>query len=132
ECDHDGLVNPNNDLCTRDIGGNNLNKNYSNKVTDEVPLGSDPFGLDPLIKQKCDKVHVENCSVTLDFPSGFLSNSSGINKGSVSCNKPVDDTLKQYSGFSMLKRLEETIKIGTTLGLNMEGCEKTLDFYSSR
>nr|GFA14044.1 RNA-directed DNA polymerase, eukaryota [Tanacetum cinerariifolium] len=29
-------------------------------------------------------------------------------------------------GFSMLERLEETIKIGTALGLNMEGCENTL------
>nr|GEU75523.1 reverse transcriptase domain, reverse transcriptase zinc-binding domain protein [Tanacetum cinerariifolium] len=50
ECVHDGLVNPNNDLVTWDIGGNNLNKDYSNKVTGEVPLGSYPFGLDYLIK----------------------------------------------------------------------------------
>nr|GEY55309.1 RNA-directed DNA polymerase, eukaryota [Tanacetum cinerariifolium] len=39
----------------------------------------------------------------------------------------VHDTYPiQHPGFSMLERLEETIKIGLALGLNMEGCETTL------
>nr|GEX15270.1 RNA-directed DNA polymerase, eukaryota, reverse transcriptase zinc-binding domain protein [Tanacetum cinerariifolium] len=30
------------------------------------------------------------------------------------------------AGFSLLERLDETIKVGVALGLNMEGCESTL------
>ncbi|GJS06437.1 putative RNA-directed DNA polymerase, eukaryota, reverse transcriptase zinc-binding domain protein [Tanacetum coccineum] len=32
----------------------------------------------------------------------------------------------KHPSFSMLERLEETIKVGLALGLNMKGCEKTL------
>ncbi|GKA69987.1 putative RNA-directed DNA polymerase, eukaryota, reverse transcriptase zinc-binding domain protein [Tanacetum coccineum] len=35
------------------------------------------------------------------------------------------DSCKPF-GFSMIERLEETIKVGMALGLNMEGCETTL------
>ncbi|GKB13938.1 putative RNA-directed DNA polymerase, eukaryota, reverse transcriptase zinc-binding domain protein [Tanacetum coccineum] len=36
-----------------------------------------------------------------------------------------DNSLK-HTGLSMIQRLEETIKVGIALGLNMEGCENTL------
>ncbi|GJT36740.1 putative RNA-directed DNA polymerase, eukaryota, reverse transcriptase zinc-binding domain protein [Tanacetum coccineum] len=57
----------------------------------------------------------------------------GDNSDKVNPNKDIsdehpdrDDASKQHSGFSLLERLEETIKVGTALDLNMEGCEITL------
>ncbi|GJZ83465.1 RNA-directed DNA polymerase, eukaryota, reverse transcriptase zinc-binding domain protein [Tanacetum coccineum] len=80
-----------------------------------------------LIKQRRDtgKVNETKSSVTSDFPPGFTPNLSFNQNDSLSCNKSIDDASKQLSGFSLVERLEETIKVGTTLGLNMEGCETT-------
>nr|GEX31729.1 hypothetical protein [Tanacetum cinerariifolium] len=38
----------------------------------------------------------------------------------------VENNDESVAGFYMLDRLEETIKVGLALGLNMEGCESTL------
>ncbi|GKC72794.1 hypothetical protein Tco_1118677, partial [Tanacetum coccineum] len=125
ECAYEGLDDFNKDSTTRDLDGDNSDKVNPNKdIGDEHP-DSDPFGLDPLIKQRCGKVNEEKRSVTLDFPLGFTSISSSNLTGS-SGNKLGDDASKQHSGFSVLERLEETITVGTALGLNMEGCENTL------
>ncbi|GJU27390.1 putative RNA-directed DNA polymerase, eukaryota, reverse transcriptase zinc-binding domain protein [Tanacetum coccineum] len=79
---------------------------------DGAPTDSDPFGLEQLINKKRGKDCDVNRSVTLDFPPG-------------STYKDLGDSYKAV-GFSLLERLEETIKVGLTLGLNMEGCESTL------
>ncbi|GJS87974.1 putative reverse transcriptase domain-containing protein [Tanacetum coccineum] len=89
-------------------------------------IDSDPFGVDSLIKQRCGKLNEEKRFETLDFPPGFSPNSSSNQKGSNSCSKHVDDTSKHHFGFSMVERLEETIKVGLALVLNMEGCESTI------
>ncbi|GJX21028.1 hypothetical protein Tco_0223705 [Tanacetum coccineum] len=62
-------------------------------------------------------------NTTFDVPNGFSptndeqQTSDSIHTGRKSLKQP---------GFSLLDRLDETIKVGLALGLNMEGCEKTL------
>ncbi|GJR14797.1 reverse transcriptase domain-containing protein, partial [Tanacetum coccineum] len=125
ECAYEVLDDFNKDSTTRDLDGDNSDKVNPNKdIGDEHP-DSDPFGLDPLIKQRCGKVNKEKRSVTPDFSPGFTPISSS-NLTSSSGNKPGDDASKQHSGFSLLERLEETIKVGTALYLNIEGYENTI------
>ncbi|GJZ34073.1 hypothetical protein Tco_0579509 [Tanacetum coccineum] len=112
ECGQEGL-----DIPKKDNGiGDNADE----------PIDSDPFGLDSLIKQRCVKINEVKCSETPEFPPGFTPNPSINQKDSISCNKSVNGASKQHSRFSLLERLTETIKVGTALGLNMEGCETTL------
>ncbi|GJW90508.1 putative RNA-directed DNA polymerase, eukaryota, reverse transcriptase zinc-binding domain protein [Tanacetum coccineum] len=99
---------------------------YGSNGTDEEPLDSDPFKLDSLIKKRGGKDTKEKCSVTPDFLPGFSPNSHKNQKGSVSCNKQEDDVSREHLRFSLVEHLEETIKVGLALGLNMEGCENTL------
>nr|GEY27403.1 hypothetical protein [Tanacetum cinerariifolium] len=63
----------------------------------ELPNDSDPFGLDSLIKKKSGKVTNLISSKTHVFPLGFTPTTT-----------------------------EETIKVGSALGLDTEGCENTL------
>ncbi|GKC35854.1 RNA-directed DNA polymerase, eukaryota, reverse transcriptase zinc-binding domain protein [Tanacetum coccineum] len=77
----------------------------ANVGLNEPPEDNDPFGLDPLINKKKDKVSHSINSDTPPFPTSFTP---------------------ATSGFSMLERLEEMIKVGMALGLNMEGCKSTL------
>ncbi|PWA89223.1 RNA-directed DNA polymerase, eukaryota, Reverse transcriptase zinc-binding domain protein [Artemisia annua] len=89
------------------------------------PVDSDPFGLGPLINKKSTKGPNVCYSDTPEFPPGY----SPIND-----DQQTSDSIHKLSGgesitqpgFSLLERLEETIKVGLALGLNMEGCEKTL------
>ncbi|GJZ74529.1 RNA-directed DNA polymerase, eukaryota, reverse transcriptase zinc-binding domain protein [Tanacetum coccineum] len=89
-----------------------------------LPLNSDPFGLGPLINKKSFKGPKEYHSDTQKSPPGF----SLINDDHQSCESINNLSGKDppHPGFSLLGRLEETIKVGLALGLNMEGCEKTL------
>nr|GEZ95100.1 reverse transcriptase domain, reverse transcriptase zinc-binding domain protein [Tanacetum cinerariifolium] len=76
-------------------------------------------------------------SETPNFPPGFTPTSShnqqdGLHDhnyvqyvGSESSHKALGDLHKPV-GVSLLERLEETIKVGLALGLNMEGCENSL------
>ncbi|GJW96375.1 reverse transcriptase domain, reverse transcriptase zinc-binding domain protein [Tanacetum coccineum] len=106
---------------------------------DVTPLDSNPFGLDSLIKKKCGNVNEAKHSETLDFPLGFSPNKHSNQSdnsyevwnlkrtsGSESIHKHLNERSQKQSGFSLLERLEETIKVGLPLGLNMEGCESTL------
>ncbi|PWA72044.1 hypothetical protein CTI12_AA274020 [Artemisia annua] len=90
-------------------------------ISPKIPsLDSDPFGLEPLINKAIRK---DSKSETPEFPPGF----------SPKCDVHASDSINNLSskeavtqpGFSLLARLEETIKVGLALGLNMEGCEKT-------
>nr|GEW99762.1 RNA-directed DNA polymerase, eukaryota, reverse transcriptase zinc-binding domain protein [Tanacetum cinerariifolium] len=95
-------------------------------------LNSDPFGLEPLINKKVGTEAASQSSVTPMFPPGFSllpDDDVAGHSDAHHCIKPPDSESSHSShgvnkqiGFSMLERLEETIKIGTTLGLNMEGC----------
>ncbi|GJX28015.1 RNA-directed DNA polymerase, eukaryota, reverse transcriptase zinc-binding domain protein [Tanacetum coccineum] len=87
----------------------------------QKPLDSDPFGLDSLIKQRCGKPSVVNRSESPEFPPGFSPNSKRISNDSNSSHKLQDDNSNIQSRFSMIERLEETIKVGLDLGLNMDG-----------
>nr|GEW88919.1 RNA-directed DNA polymerase, eukaryota [Tanacetum cinerariifolium] len=100
-------------------------------------LDSDPFGLEPLINKKVGTKTASQSSVTPMFPPGFSPLPDDDVTGHSDthhCIKPPDSESSHSShgvnnkqiGFSMIERLEETIKIGTALGLNMEGCENTL------
>lgn len=94
----------------------------------ESPI-SDPFELDELIK-KSSKPQKSRKSITPEFPPGFSSNFNNVHASSDSVHNLAHNSsagdLCKHPGFSMLERLEETIKVGLALGLDMEGCEKTL------
>nr|GEW65887.1 RNA-directed DNA polymerase, eukaryota, reverse transcriptase zinc-binding domain protein [Tanacetum cinerariifolium] len=90
----------------------------------DLPKDSDSFGLGPFIKQRIGKDTMLNRSDTPVFPSGFTPSPTGDQ--SDSNHKPSDGVSFNNPGFSILERLEETIKVGLALGLNMEGCESTL------
>ncbi|PWA68331.1 RNA-directed DNA polymerase, eukaryota [Artemisia annua] len=86
-------------------------------ISPKIPsLDSDPFGLEPLINKAIRK---DSKSETPEFPPGF----------SPKCDVHASDSINNLSskeavtqpGFSLLARLEETIKVGLALGLNMEG-----------
>ncbi|GJR75688.1 RNA-directed DNA polymerase, eukaryota, reverse transcriptase zinc-binding domain protein, partial [Tanacetum coccineum] len=79
---------------------------------DAAPIDSDPFDLAPLINKTRGKDFEMKDSETPIFPPK-------------SSHKVLGDLHKSV-GFSLLERLEETIKVGLALGLNMEGCENTL------
>jgi hypothetical protein len=102
------------------------------------PTDSDPFGLASLINKKSGKAFDSKQSETPEFPPGFSpapniyknASNSDVSKlkssGSDSVNnQPPSDSHKPI-GFSLVERLEETIKVGLALGLNMEGCENTV------
>ncbi|GJX85395.1 RNA-directed DNA polymerase, eukaryota, reverse transcriptase zinc-binding domain protein, partial [Tanacetum coccineum] len=86
----------------------------------QAPLDSDPFGLESLIKQRCGKVSDVNHSVAPDFPPGFSPNNKGNSHTTSSSHKYKAGSSNFQVGFSMIERLEETIKVGLALGLNME------------
>ncbi|GJV63547.1 RNA-directed DNA polymerase, eukaryota [Tanacetum coccineum] len=91
---------------------NNNNSSPSPSVVpnsfQSIPGGSDPFELEPLINRKPHKV---------SFGDQPLSESVNNLSGKESIRQP---------GFSIVDRLEETIKVGLAMGLNMDGCETTL------
>ncbi|GJZ24777.1 RNA-directed DNA polymerase, eukaryota, partial [Tanacetum coccineum] len=100
---------------------NELNFEMGVVPTDDKDVASndsDPFGLESLINKKRDKDFELKSSATPDFPLEQPVDS-------VSSHTALGDSLK-HVGFSLLERLEETIKVGLALGLNMEGCESTL------
>nr|GEY16528.1 RNA-directed DNA polymerase, eukaryota, reverse transcriptase zinc-binding domain protein [Tanacetum cinerariifolium] len=61
-----------------------------------------------------------------EFPSGFSPTSNGSPHNTASSHNYKSDSSKFQVRFSMIERLEETIKVGLALGLNMDGCETTL------
>ncbi|GKD71801.1 RNA-directed DNA polymerase, eukaryota, reverse transcriptase zinc-binding domain protein [Tanacetum coccineum] len=106
-----------------------------NSHHDDVDSG--PFGLASLINKKSDKDVEPQSSVTPEFPPGFSSspnNDQHANHTKVQdfVQPPVSESshtsLGKPIGFSMLEILEETIKIDSAMGLNMEACENTLAF----
>ncbi|PWA92161.1 RNA-directed DNA polymerase, eukaryota, Reverse transcriptase zinc-binding domain protein [Artemisia annua] len=89
------------------------------------PVDSDPFGLGPLINKKSTKGPNVCYSDTPEYPPGY-SPFNDDQQSSDSIHKLSGGESITQPGFSLLERLEETIKVGLALGLNMEGCEKTL------
>ncbi|GJZ19134.1 RNA-directed DNA polymerase, eukaryota, reverse transcriptase zinc-binding domain protein [Tanacetum coccineum] len=89
-----------------------------------LPVNSDPFGLGPLINKKSFKGPKEHHSDTPEFPPGF-SPVNDDHQSSESINN-LSGGDAPHPGFSLLGKLEETIKVGLALGLNMERCEKPL------
>nr|GEZ79677.1 RNA-directed DNA polymerase, eukaryota, reverse transcriptase zinc-binding domain protein [Tanacetum cinerariifolium] len=110
----------------QEIGVKIQETNHDFSLLDEAnatPLDSDPFNLEQLIKRSGKKP----CqSVTPEHPPGFYTILKGDNATSNSIHNLFDGGQIRQPGFSMLERLEETIKVGLALGLNMEGCEHTL------
>ncbi|GJZ49247.1 putative RNA-directed DNA polymerase, eukaryota, reverse transcriptase zinc-binding domain protein [Tanacetum coccineum] len=86
----------------------------------EKPIDSNPFELDHLIK-KSGKAHKPCQSETPEYPPGFSSILRGDHEVSYSIQKLTDGGHIKQPGFSVLDQLEETIKVGLALGLNMEG-----------
>ena len=64
--------------------------------------------------------------MTPEYLPGFSSILKGDHVTSDSFHS-LNDSVKK-PGFSMIERLEETIKVGHALGINMEGCKETLAY----
>ncbi|GJX11050.1 RNA-directed DNA polymerase, eukaryota, reverse transcriptase zinc-binding domain protein [Tanacetum coccineum] len=95
------------------------------------PSDNDPFELASLINKRCGKQVEEQSFDTPIFPPGFAPKSPRENQASRSFHQNSTNNSQQPS-FSMIQRLEETIKVGIALGLNMEGCENTLTSLLTR
>ncbi|GJY92512.1 hypothetical protein Tco_0508294, partial [Tanacetum coccineum] len=91
-------------------------------IFDDKMRPSDPFDLAPLINKTRGKDLEMKGSETHD---GLQDHNLIQSVGSESSHKVLGDLHKSV-GFSLLERLEETIKVGLALGLNMKGCENTL------
>nr|GEZ12581.1 RNA-directed DNA polymerase, eukaryota, reverse transcriptase zinc-binding domain protein [Tanacetum cinerariifolium] len=78
----------------------------------------------PILLKVSENIDVAS-SFTPEFPPGFTPTMEG---SSSKCNPHQGQVSSHcaHSDFSLIERLWETIKVGTALGLNMEGCENTL------
>lgn len=133
ECKGDDVSEPDMDSCVGDVLEELVPVHEAHDMNLSPPLtggkavespNTDPFELDELIK-KSSKPLNPGSSITPEFPPGF-SQINNVQAGSNSVhNSSAGDSIK-HPGFSMLELLEETIKVGLALGLDMEGCEKTL------
>ncbi|GJY44702.1 reverse transcriptase domain, reverse transcriptase zinc-binding domain protein [Tanacetum coccineum] len=103
----------------------NIDVHEEADVNDQL-CDSDPFELASLINRKCGKAPDPINSETPEFPLGYSPKSLRDQQVSEACHKLSDGDSHKQTGFSMIQRLEETIKVGMALGLNMEGCENTL------
>nr|GEZ94350.1 RNA-directed DNA polymerase, eukaryota, reverse transcriptase zinc-binding domain protein [Tanacetum cinerariifolium] len=88
-------------------------------VVDEHDDGFVAKTKEPMINEVLEKVEMNEQPKEKD---SFTPKNTSTLHNSESQN---GSSIKQ-SGFSMLKRLEETIKVGLALVLNMKGCEDTL------
>ncbi|GJX58574.1 hypothetical protein Tco_0289964 [Tanacetum coccineum] len=125
-----------------------LNKDESLAAKDTVqPSNSDPFELESLIAKNGNYQTSKLDSETPKFPPGFTQSDNGDNKNEFSdACKPMeretkadtptssqhsqvknDEVTKKYVGVSLIQQVEDTIKVGITLGFNMEGCQEMLE-----
>ena len=73
------------------------------------------------------KASHSSSSETLPFPPGFTPASTGKHQVSDTSHINSEDSASfKFTRFSMLECIEEMIKVGLALGLNMEGCKTTL------
>nr|GEU87648.1 RNA-directed DNA polymerase, eukaryota [Tanacetum cinerariifolium] len=74
--------------------------------------------------------HLRNSPFPPGFPPAVDAHSSASDQENVSYKvSPASDPnsfSRKSEGFSVIEKLEETIKVGLALGLNMKGCESTL------
>ena len=112
-------------------------------------VSSDPFGLESLINKKSNMASDVMDSETPEYPPGFSPSkkkdqpaaseftpgspiiAQDIPPGGKADQSRILDTgshgnSPKLVGFSLFERIEETIKVGMTLGHNMDGCESTL------
>ncbi|GJY46340.1 putative RNA-directed DNA polymerase, eukaryota, reverse transcriptase zinc-binding domain protein [Tanacetum coccineum] len=129
---------------------NDGNEAYPNNADEHTKVNdsahqpsSDPFNLEPLIAKT--GLYHNNESLTPKFPPGFTQSVGDDSKCDLSgVSKPVsgkrqkedsvhqesthsdDDVKRKYVGVSMIQQVEDTIKVGTALGFNMDGCQDML------
>ena len=127
---------------------NNSNKEHVELQVVDI-VDSDPFGLEPLINKKSYMDRDVKGSETPEFPPGFspskkkdqpavfeFTSGSPINAQDIPPDGKLDQSRitdsvshgnsQKLVDFSLIERIEETIKVGMALGLNMDGCESTL------
>ncbi|GJW47016.1 RNA-directed DNA polymerase, eukaryota [Tanacetum coccineum] len=117
-------------------------KGQNNDKLDEVSTGQkvnhseDPFGIYPLLNTKKDMTETNNNSEhSLKYPPGFTPNEDS----DAFCMNVEDDRNNDYvaesvcsghfkkseapcSSRSILNLMEELVKVGQTMGYNMDGC----------
>ncbi|GJX76532.1 RNA-directed DNA polymerase, eukaryota [Tanacetum coccineum] len=142
------------DLLANENKGEQENREHiqqEDNVDSEKVNESDPFDLASLIAKRTAACNNVKGSTTLKYPPGFTQTEEGELKEDLSdvC-KPLEqdgdsegsnkydgfsmqssqtkdsEVPKKYVGISILKQMEDTIKVGTALGFNMEGCQDTL------
>nr|GEW15399.1 hypothetical protein [Tanacetum cinerariifolium] len=91
----------------------------------------DPFGVYDLLKRTSKGPSVEE-EVSLPYPPGFtpgvmnFSHISDINESSCGASTP-DFKEKMVNGGSMLDILDYMIRVGQSMGYDMEGCSKDIE-----
>ncbi|PWA51880.1 hypothetical protein CTI12_AA461240 [Artemisia annua] len=119
--DLDGDDEEEEDAAKAELDPHNVDGDIKDQFHDVASCNSDPFGLDPLINKKVNKDFDMKCSETPVYPPGFSPASSHnqndgshdhnpvLSVGSESSHKVFGDSQIPV-GFSLLERLEETIK----------------------
>ncbi|GKC81791.1 hypothetical protein Tco_1137508, partial [Tanacetum coccineum] len=85
------------------------------KDTCEQANDSDPFELASLITKKFNYQNIQE-----DKGEASVHHES---KSIQSSQVKENEALKKYMGVSMIQQVEDTIKVGISLGFNMEGCQ---------
>ncbi|GJU24193.1 RNA-directed DNA polymerase, eukaryota, reverse transcriptase zinc-binding domain protein [Tanacetum coccineum] len=86
-------------------------------------VDSDPFGLEPLINKKRNMDRDVKGSLFLVHDHSL---DWQVRTKSGSWDSVSHGTSQKLVGFSLIERIEETIKVRMALGLNMDGCRSTL------
>ncbi|GJZ21486.1 putative RNA-directed DNA polymerase, eukaryota, reverse transcriptase zinc-binding domain protein [Tanacetum coccineum] len=150
ECDNDkeDEVESVGEFFDNDGNETHFNKDEENMVAKYIvyqPTNSDTFELESLIAKNGN--YQKQGSTTPKFPLGFTQSDGGDIKRDLSdvCKpvsrengdetsvhyesksmQPEDEVTKKHVGVSMIQQVEDTIKVGTALGFNMEGCQDML------
>ncbi|GKD54390.1 RNA-directed DNA polymerase, eukaryota [Tanacetum coccineum] len=112
------------------------------KPSCNIVISKDPFGIHKILKRNKDANVTESDTHTLQYPPGFTPNveENVVNNipGNASQPKPNPTTSSnkenaslvndkfQASG-SILEVMDELIKVGQTMGYNMDGCMKNIE-----
>ncbi|GKC60388.1 RNA-directed DNA polymerase, eukaryota, nucleotide-binding alpha-beta plait domain protein [Tanacetum coccineum] len=107
-------------------------------------LPSDPFNIYPLLQKK-DNNNIYSKDFGPTFPPGFTPENASLNndEGSNSVNNNQNSSVRKKSasnfnavpsathmtrtGGSLLDAMDDLVKIGQTMGFNMDGCLKNLE-----
>ncbi|GKE70772.1 hypothetical protein Tco_1528844 [Tanacetum coccineum] len=117
----------------RDSVGEKGGLNGTSNLEGDSDSEEDPFHIyDLLNKKQCDNNKELNSYDSLKYPSGFTpigTTEAHSNKCAESKQEGDDDSHsnKEEEGGSILQLMDDLVKVGLTIGFNMEGCMKNME-----